>query len=378
MLKKVLDLLKKIVSIPSISPNDFGCQDILIDYLRSLGFVIENLNFKDTKNFFAYKGSGKSFLFSGHTDVVPPGCLDQWKTPPFHPKLIGNIFFGRGSSDMKGALVAMLIATESFLKKYPNSSGQISWIITSDEESSGINGIKKVVSEFLSRKKNFDYCLLGEPTSENVLGDCIKNGRRGSINGSLIINGIQGHVAYPSFSRNAVHCSLPFLNELINLKWERKKSLSEASITFNIYNIYIKNAISNIIPGKIFIDFNIRFPSCFSKEKIKDRIILLLKKYHLNFSIKWFFSSKPYYLKSSFLSKKIIDCIYKITNVKSVIKTSGGTSDGRFLYKISNEIIEFGLINKTIHQANECVNILDILLLCKIYEKLLIDIFINN
>ncbi|WP_075433681.1 succinyl-diaminopimelate desuccinylase [Buchnera aphidicola] len=368
---KVLNLAQKLINIPSISPKDFGCQDILAKILQSYGFTIERMNFKDTKNFWAWRGFGKTITFVGHTDVVPPGDIKNWYTPPFTSTIKKNILFGRGAVDMKGSIAAMLIAVESFIKKKPTHNGRISFLITSDEESDGTNGTRKVVSILKNRNERINYCLIGEPTSENVLGDCIKNGRRGSLSANLKIYGKQGHIAYPKGAINPIHSSLPFLLELSLLSFDNGNIFFEPSSIQVVKIDSGKNYTVNMIPGELKIFFNIRFNSLVSKATIMNVIENLLIKHALKYSISWIVCAEPFISSPKVLSQALSESIGACANIIPVIKTNGGTSDGRFLFSLADEVIEFGLLNSTIHQANECVNIFDLLKLQNIYYHVL-------
>ncbi|CAL4318625.1 succinyl-diaminopimelate desuccinylase [Buchnera aphidicola] len=375
---KVVKLAKKLVSIPSISPLDLGCQDIISLRLKKIGFIIKNFIFNNTNNLWAYKGYGDNFVFLGHTDVVPPGNLNQWKFNPFKPTIENNILYGRGISDMKGSIAAMVIAVENFVKKYPNYLGKISFLITSDEESKALDGTKKVIEYLLRKNEIIKYCLIGEPTNKKKLGDTIKNGRRGSLNIQIKIYGIQGHIAYPKLLENPIHKSIPFLNDLINLKWDNGNFFfSKSSLQISGIHSGEKNC-SNVVPGSLQVNLNIRFNTEITLQVIKKKIKFLLLKHKLKNSIYWFFSGHPFLTKKKKFLSILKKSIKQVVNLKSSTSTSGGTSDGRFVNKMDCEILEFGLINSTIHKVNECANINDLKNLQKIYELTLKNIFINK
>lgn len=372
----VLNLAKKLILLPSISPNDSGCQNILIERLKLIGFNIEPMNFYNTKNFWAWRGSiGKTIMFAGHTDVVTPGDIDKWNFPPFSATINNGYLYGRGASDMKGALAAMIISVERFIKKKPDYKGRISFLITSDEEGNGKYGTKKVVSILKKRNEMVDYCILGEPTSEIRLGDCIKNGRRGSMCAHLKVQGIQGHVAYPHLAKNPIHQVIPFMQDLLRL------SLNDGHGIFPSSSIQVSHILSgdkknnNVIPGNLEIIFNIRFSIFLGISKIQDLIIELIKKYSFKFVINWTVNAIPFYSNPSVLYNMLSKIIFFYTKLNTKLKTTGGTSDGRYLSIISKEIIEFGLKSSTIHQVNECVGISDLIVLSKIYEDLLFHVF---
>ncbi|CAL4318901.1 Succinyl-diaminopimelate desuccinylase [Buchnera aphidicola (Eriosoma grossulariae)] len=375
MLCPVLDLTKNLVKIPSISPLDLGCQKIISQRLNALGFRIENVKINNTTNIWAERGIGKTLTFLGHTDVVSPGNLNQWNTDPFSPVVIDKKLFGRGVADMKGAIAAMIVAVERFLFNYPNHQGRLSFIITSDEESSALDGTVKVVNMLHNRGEKIDYCLVGEPSSMNILGDTIKNGRRGSISARLLINGIQGHIAYPQLAKNPIHLSLPFLSHLNNFVWDCGNCFFP-STSMQIYKIQAGTGFNNIIPGELLIEFNFRFSTEITVEKIKSEVKKMLKIYNLNYSIEWFLSARPFLTKQSKLIDQTINAIQSHIDIVPVLSTDGGTSDGRFLSEIGVEVVELGLVNSTIHQVNECVNIDDLKKLSIIYEDIMNKLFV--
>ncbi|NIH16737.1 MAG: succinyl-diaminopimelate desuccinylase [Buchnera aphidicola (Periphyllus lyropictus)] len=376
MLNKIIKLSKKFIKIPSVSPYDLGCQKIIFKRLKKIGFTIENININKTNNLLAFKGKGKTLIFLGHTDVVPVGNIKKWKTNPFNPIIINDFLFGRGISDMKGSLAAMIVATESYIQENPFHKGRISFLITSDEESSGNDGTVKVVKILKKRKEMINYCLVGEPTSNTVLGDVIKNGRRGSLNVNLIIYGKQGHIAYPNLAENPIHKILNFVHQLVNFKWDKGNNYFQPSVLQISYiSSGIKN-ITNVIPDFLKINFNIRYNTEINKKIIIFQVKKFLLKYNLKYKIKWVHSAKPFITKSGKLLKVVKKSIYKYNSFFPVLSTSGGTSDGRFFSDMNTEIIELGLVNKTIHKVNECVKIKDLLSLSIIYKNILKNIFI--
>ncbi|WP_343187826.1 succinyl-diaminopimelate desuccinylase [Buchnera aphidicola (Periphyllus koelreuteriae)] len=376
MLNDIILLSKQLIKIPSISPLDLNCQKIISKRLKKIGFIIENIKINQTNNLWAYKGIGKTLTFVGHTDVVPPGDFLKWKINPFKPKIIKDFLFGRGSSDMKGSLAAMIIATENFVKKNPFHKGRISFLLTSDEESLALDGTKKVINILKKRNEKIEYCLVGEPTSNIFLGDIIKNGRRGSISATLKIYGIQGHIAYPKLAENPIHKSVNFLKDLINLKLDSGNDYFEPS-NFQIFNLFSgKKNITNMIPNSINIGFNIRYNTEITKEEIIFKIKNILMKYNFKYKINWIFSGDPFITNSGFLLKVVKNSINKIQHFKPMLSTSGGTSDGRFFSDMKSEIVELGLVNKTIHKINECVKVKDLYILYKIYKDILKNIFI--
>ncbi|QCI15786.1 succinyl-diaminopimelate desuccinylase [Buchnera aphidicola] len=370
MINSITKLAQQLISIPSISPKDLGCQDIIIQRLRTIGFEIIKINIKNTKNFWAVKGSGETLTFLGHTDVVSPGKKEDWNTNPFDPIIKDGYLFGRGASDMKGALAAMVVATERFINKFPNHKGRLSFLITSDEESNALHGTIKVVEYLISKNDKIDYCIVGEPSSTSVVGDVVKNGRRGSITANLIIHGIQGHIAYPDLADNPIHKGLPIILEILSIKLDNGNIFFSPS-SINVANIHAGDGTSNIIPGTLFVQFNIRFSTEISEKEIKSKIIKILDAKNINYSIEWIFSGKPFLTKKGLLIETIVESILNFNKKKPILSTSGGTSDGRFISLMGSEVVELGLTNNTIHKVNECVKISDLKLLSSIYEDIL-------
>lgn len=366
----VTELAKTLIRIPSISPKDLGCQDIMIDFLSNLGFKIKKININNTKNFWATRGLGNTLTFAGHTDVVSPGEYQDWHHHPFDPIVKDGVLFGRGASDMKGALAAMLIASQKFITQFPNHKGRLSFLITSDEESSALDGTRKVVDYLISQKDVIDYCIIGEPTSCNRIGDYIKNGRRGSLTADLKILGIQGHIAYPHLADNPIHKGLPIILKLLSMPLDQGNSFFSPT-SINISNIHAGDGSNNIIPGALFTQFNFRFNNEISESQIKLKFKKILELHDINYSIKWNLSGLPFITKKGLLTDIVMKSIFNITQKKSILSTDGGTSDGRFIAKLNTQIIELGLINKTIHQVNECVKISDLKILTLIYEDIM-------
>lgn len=387
LLKK---LAKKLIMQPSITPNDHNCQNIIAHYLKQLNFNLEFINFHDTCNLWAYHDNynqinkkQSTLLFLGHTDVVDPGNINNWKYPPFSGLIKNDILYGRGASDMKGALSAMLIAVKSFIETYPNYHGRIAFLLTSDEEGSGKNGTVKVIQSLIKRQEHIDYCIVGEPSSQKKLGDVIKNGRRGSGTGKLTIFGLQGHVAYPHMIINPIHLSIPILLKLIHTKWDAKKSILFPPTSIQIIDIYTKSAsnfTNNITPSELILKFNFRFNDQTSIFAIENNIkkILSMKQKQINYHINWETISEPYFSKPGKLSKIITNIIEKKQNITPKLETSGGTSDGRFITQTGAEIIELGALNHTIHKIDENIKLTDLYLLNFIYFKILEKVFIKN
>lgn len=378
-----MNLLNKLtielINQPSTNLQKNYCHNIIINFLEKLNFTIELINFKDTINIWAYQGEkkyNKTLLFLGHTDVVDPGDINKWKYPPFAGCVCDHVLYGRGTSDMKGALAAMLIAIKNFLEKYPNYLGRIAVIITSDEEGSGINGTKKVIETLIQRNEKIEYCIVGEPSSTLKIGDVIKNGRRGSLTATLKIYGTQGHVAYPQFLKNPIHLTLPMLSTLVNTKWDQKSSKFFPSTTIQITNINTNNNNNNITPDHITIHCNFRFNDQSSIYNIQQKIHEILKYYKLIYHTDFILSAEPYLSKTGTLTKIVIRTIENYQKIQPHIETTGGTSDGRFVAKMGTEIIELGALCSTIHKVNECIHLTDLKLLNIIYQKILENLFL--
>jgi len=366
-----ISLAQELIQRASVTPNDHGCQEILISRLSKIGFECEKLNFADVSNLWAKHGtSSPCLVFVGHTDVVPPGPLDQWQHQPFSATIENNMLYGRGAADMKGSVAAMVVACENFIKEHPQHKGSIAWVITSDEEGPNINGTRKVIEVLQQRGENIDYCLVGESSCEKQFGDTIKIGRRGSLSGTLKIQGKQGHVAYPMLADNAIHRSLPFLNEFINIQWDKGNEVFPPT-SFQISNIHAGTGANNVIPGEIIIEFNLRYSSEITVEQIKNKIQQILEQHKISYQLDWHHSGQPFFTQAGKLVDACCSAIEKYTGVVPKLSTSGGTSDGRFFANINCQIVEFGPLNETIHQINEHISVLDLITLTKIYQNIL-------
>ncbi|MFW0054093.1 MAG: succinyl-diaminopimelate desuccinylase [Arsenophonus endosymbiont of Dermacentor nuttalli] len=376
MLCPVLKLAQQLIQQPSISPDDNGCQTILIDRLRKLGFSIEIMSFDDTTNLWAYHGNqGETLAFAGHTDVVPAGATQDWSYPPFTPKLKNGLLYGRGAADMKGSLAAMIVAAERFIDHYPNHTGRLAFLITSDEEAKATNGTVKVVDKLMKSNEKIDYCIVGEPSSQARLADTIKNGRRGSLTAKLTIHGTQGHIAYPHLANNPIHSSLPFLNELINKKWDTGNAFFPPT-GLQISNFHSGTGSNNIIPGESVIKFNFRFSNELTEQQIRQQVETILRKYQLNYKIEWSFSGHSFLTKKGKLIDIVSQVIEEYCGYKPQLSTDGGTSDGRFIAKMGAQIVELGPLNETIHKVDECVSAADLQQLSLIYQKIMQDILL--
>ena len=366
-----IDLACQLIRCPSVTPNDAGCLRLIAQYLATLGFQIEWLPFGQVTNLWAKLGQAHPTLcFAGHTDVVPPGSLTNWRTPPFEPTIQDGYLYGRGAADMKSAIAAFLVATQSFLTKKPHFKGSIAFLLTSDEEGDAIDGTTRVVDILTARNEPIDFCLIGEPSSQKMLGDTIKIGRRGSLTGHLTIKGRQGHIAYPHLAINPIHDLNKALTALIHAKWDQGNSYFEPTAWQACY-IHSDSGAVNIIPQNSVLKFNFRFSTESSAESLKQNVINLLDQQQVNYEINWTLSSNPSLDKVGQFAQGLQQIIESTTGKPCKFSTNGGTSDGYFLRHIAKELLEFGLLNSTIHQTNECASIQDIQTLTLIYQALL-------
>ena len=370
-----LALAKDLISRQSVTPEDAGCQDLMIERLKALGFEIEVMVFEDTTNFWARRGTeAPLFAFAGHTDVVPAGPIEQWNTKPFEPTIVDGFLHGRGAADMKGSLASMIVAVEQFIAKHPDHTGSIGFLITSDEEGPFINGTVRVVEALMARGENIDMCIVGEPSSTEYVGDVVKNGRRGSITGDLTIKGTQGHVAYPHLANNPVHNSLLAINELATTEWDKGNDYFPPT-SFQIPNVSAGTGASNVIPGEFNVQFNLRFSTELSNDIIVERITTTLDKYDFEYDLKWTFNGDPFLTDAGSLLDAIVDAVGHVNDVKPALLTTGGTSDGRFIARMGGQVVELGPVNATIHKVNECVKVADLEKLTDMYERTLVNLF---
>ncbi|WP_341658925.1 succinyl-diaminopimelate desuccinylase [Vibrio sp.] len=366
-----LALAKDLISRQSVTPVDAGCQNVMIERLQALGFKIEVMVFEDTTNFWARRGTETPlFAFAGHTDVVPAGNLELWDTPPFEPTIKDEFLYGRGAADMKGSLASMVVAVEQFIAQNPNHKGSIGFLITSDEEGPFINGTVRVVEALMERGENIDMCIVGEPSSTEIVGDVVKNGRRGSITGDLTVKGIQGHVAYPHLAKNPVHQSLMALNELASTEWDQGNDYFPPT-SFQIPNIQAGTGASNVIPGELKVQFNLRFSTELNNDVIVKRVNETLSKHNLDYQLDWTFNGDPFLTDTGDLLDAVVTAVGDVNQTKPELLTTGGTSDGRFIARMGGQVVELGPVNATIHKVNECVKIDDLEKLTNMYQKTL-------
>ena len=366
-----LELAKSLISRASVTPDDNGCQALMVERLEKIGFTIYPLKFGDVDNFWAVHGNnGPIFSFAGHTDVVPAGDDDAWESNPFEPTIKNGMLYGRGAADMKGSLASMVVATENFIEKNPNHNGIIAFLITSDEEGVAINGTAKVMDFLKDNNQKIDFCLVGEPSSTAILGDVIKNGRRGSLNACLRVKGKQGHIAYPLLADNPIHLVTPALNQLCNEQWDNGNDYFPAT-SFQISNIHSGDKVTNVIPGEVEVMFNFRYSTETTKEELQKRVNDILDSHKLNYFVEWSHSGYPFLTPKGELVSACVDAIEKIKAIKPELSTSGGTSDGRFIAQEGTQVVELGPNNSTIHQVNESVSVQDLEDLSKIYSQVL-------
>jgi len=366
-----VELTKELISRQSVTPEDAGCQELMISKLEALGFTIERLVFEDTTNLWARRGtSSPLFCFAGHTDVVPTGPAEQWTFPPFEPTLSQGYIYGRGAADMKGSIAAFMTALERFIDHHPHHSGSIALLITSDEEGPFINGTTRVIDHLEARNEKIDWCIVGEPSSTNQVGDIIKNGRRGSLSGKLKVTGIQGHVAYPHLVRNPIHEVAPALATLSSTEWDVGNEFFPPT-SFQISNIHSGTGATNVVPGDIAIDFNFRFSTEVTAEELKERVTNVLNQYTTEWHVDWILSGNPFITAEGSLVNAVQTSIHEVTGRETELSTSGGTSDGRFIAPTGAQVVELGPVNATIHKVNECVKASDLDLLSDIYENVL-------
>ncbi|KAB2115159.1 succinyl-diaminopimelate desuccinylase [Vibrio alginolyticus] len=367
----VLALAKDLISRQSVTPEDAGCQGLMIERLKALGFEIEVMVFEDTTNFWARRGSeAPLFAFAGHTDVVPAGKLEHWNTHPFEPTIIDGYLHGRGAADMKGSLAAMVVAVERFIEENPDHKGSIGFLITSDEEGPFINGTVRVVETLMERGENIDMCIVGEPSSTDVVGDVVKNGRRGSITGDLTVKGTQGHVAYPHLASNPVHESLLAIHELATTEWDKGNDYFPPT-SFQIPNVSAGTGASNVIPGEFHVQFNLRFSTELNNDAIVQRVTETLDKHELDYDLKWTFNGDPFLTDTGALLDAVVAAVAEVNDTKPALLTTGGTSDGRFIARMGGQVVELGPVNATIHKVNECVKVDDLEKLTDMYENTL-------
>jgi succinyl-diaminopimelate desuccinylase len=366
-----LELASELISCRSVTPEDGGCMDIIARHLAPLGFSLERMNQGSVSNLWARRGSqGPIVCFAGHTDVVPPGPLDQWTSDPFKPTVRDGSLHGRGAADMKTSIAAFVTATERFVANRPDHPGAIALLLTSDEEGPAIDGTVRVVEALKARGEKLDYCIVGEPTSAARLADTIKNGRRGSLAGRLVVRGVQGHIAYPHLVKNPVHMVAPALAELAATEWDAGNEFFPPT-SWQVSNFHAGTGADNVVPGAAELLFNFRFSTASTPDGLKARVHEILDRHGVEYALDWTLSGKPYLTPRGKLVEVVSQSVRDITGIETELSTSGGTSDGRFIADICPQIIELGPLNATIHKIDECIEVADIELLSRLYERIL-------
>lgn len=372
-----VSLTGELVARASLTPEDKGCQDLLRQQLTARGFTCETLVFADVTNLWARKGTqAPLFVFAGHTDVVPAGNKDKWTFDPFTPTIHHDQLYGRGSADMKGGIAAFMAALDQFLTEHPDHHGSIGILITSDEEGAATHGTVKVVETLVARGEQIDYCIVGEPTAESLLGDMIKNGRRGSLSGKLVIHGKQGHIAYPHLADNPIHKAMPILADLTQTLWDTGNAYFPAT-SFQISNIHSGLGVNNVIPPDITVDFNFRFSTEQTSETLQARVNQIIQSYDVQYHIDWTLSGNPWLTQPGALVDAATQAIYQTTGLTTELSTGGGISDGRFIAPTGAQVIELGPLNESIHKIDEHVGVNDLIQLSQIYRSVLTTLLTN-
>jgi succinyl-diaminopimelate desuccinylase len=369
---ETLALTQAMIARPSVSPADGGCQDLMIERLETLGFAVEPMPFGEVSNFWATRrgGEGPVFCFAGHTDVVPAGPREEWRTDPFEPVIRDGVLYGRGAADMKSGLAAMVTAVEDFLRGHPRHAGTIAFLVTSDEEGPSVDGTRRVVETLVARGQRIDYCLVGEPSSDERFGDTVKVGRRGSLSAWLTVHGVQGHVAYPQLAENPVHTLAPALLDLVRHEWDRGNAHFQPT-SFQVSNLSAGTGAPNVIPGELKLRFNIRWSPEQTLDGLKRTVLSILERHCVRYSIQWKEAGLPFYTPPGPLSSAVERAVREVTGITPALTTGGGTSDGRFIAPMGAQVVELGVVNRTIHKVNECVRVEDVEKLRAAYERVL-------
>ncbi|PKO34849.1 MAG: succinyl-diaminopimelate desuccinylase [Betaproteobacteria bacterium HGW-Betaproteobacteria-7] len=377
MTDPTLDLARQIMSCPSVTPDDAGCMEIITGRLQALGFSIEFINRNGVTNLWARRGeTAPLFVFAGHTDVVPTGPLEKWTSPPFAPEIRDGMLYGRGAADMKSSLAASVTAVEAFVAAHPEHPGSLAFLLTSDEEGDATDGTVAVVEALKARGQHLDYCIIGEPTSVDTLGDMIKNGRRGSLSGVLTVKGIQCHIAYPEKGRNPIHQAAPAIAELAATEWDQGNEYFPPT-TWQISNIHGGTGATNVIPGHLEIKFNFRFSTASTPEGLQQRLGAILDKHGLEYEIKWTLGARPFLTGRGPLADAATTAIREVCGIETELSTTGGTSDGRFIAEICSQMLEIGPSNNTSHKIDECVAVDALPKLSAVYHRILEQILLK-
>jgi succinyl-diaminopimelate desuccinylase len=366
-----LDLTAELLRRPSVSPEDHGCLDVIGARLAALGFRNERLTYPPVDNLWSRLGEARPLLcFAGHTDVVPTGPREEWRTDPFEPVVEDGVLYSRGAADMKSGLAAMVTATERFLVRHRAHAGSLAFLFTSDEEGPSIDGTRRVMQVLEARSEKIDYCVVGEPTSHERLGDTVKIGRRGSLSGRLTVHGVQGHIAYPHLADNPVHGFAPALAELVSRRWDEGNEFFQPT-SFQVSNVTAGTGAPNVIPGELKVRFNLRFGTAQTVESLQRTVLGILDRHRVKYTLEWFVSGLPFLTAPGFLTEAVSDAVHDVTGLRPQFSTTGGTSDGRFIAPTGAQVVEVGVGNATIHKVNECARVADIDALSRIYERIM-------
>ncbi|MFZ0009099.1 MAG: succinyl-diaminopimelate desuccinylase [Steroidobacteraceae bacterium] len=376
-MSQTLELTRNLIARRSVTPADEGCQELIASRLAALGFRIEPLRFGSVENFWARRGSAAPvFCFAGHTDVVPAGPLEEWHSDPFAPTVRDGLLYGRGAADMKSGLAAMITATEEFVRAHDDHRGSIAYLITSDEEGPSVDGTKRVMQILAERGEQIDWCLVGEPSSEQSVGDTVKVGRRGSLSGRLTVHGVQGHVAYPQLAENPVHTLAPALAELTRRVWDEGTEHFQPT-TFQVSNLNAGTGAPNVIPGELKARFNLRYSPAQTLEALKSAVEEILRRHGVRYTLEWYVSGEPFHTPPGVLSRAVGDAVARVTGRQPQLSTGGGTSDGRFIRPLGAQVVELGVVNASIHKVNECVAVADLDALHRMYVNVLANLLLQ-
>ncbi len=370
-MSQTVELTQDLIARRSVTPADEGCQALMGRRLAAAGFTVEPLPYGNVENLWARRGhGGPVFCFAGHTDVVPTGPLEEWTSDPFTPTVRDGLLYGRGAADMKSGLAAMVTAAEDFVRAHPDHRGSLTFLITSDEEGPSVDGTKRVVQTLKERGERIDWCLVGEPSSESLLGDTIKVGRRGSLSGRLTVHGIQGHIAYPQLAENPVHTLAPALAELTQRRWDEGTEHFQPT-SFQVSNLNAGTGAPNVIPGELRARFNLRYSPVQTLEGLKSQVEEILRRHKVRYSLEWYVSGEPFYTPPGPLSGAVSEAVHEVAGLRPRLTTGGGTSDGRFIAPLGAQVVELGVINASIHKVNESVRVADIDALHRMYLAVL-------
>ena len=377
MTTNAVELAKQLISRNSVTPNDAGCIDLLCEHLRPLGFECEKISMGGVDNLWARRGTASPVVvFAGHTDVVPTGPLDQWHTDPFTPTIKDGVLYGRGASDMKSSLAAFVVAIEDFVNEHPDHPGSIAVLFTSDEEGPAVDGTVRVCEALTARGEKLDYCIIGEPTAVNKLGDMIKNGRRGSLSGMLTVKGVQGHVAYPHLAKNPIHLVAAAIAEMAEVTWDNGNEYFPPT-TWQISNFNAGTGANNVVPGEAHVRFNFRFATASTLESLQTRVHGILDKHSVPYDLQWRYDGRPFLTPKGDLVAAVAKAIKTVTGLTTQLSTTGGTSDGRFIADICGQVVECGPTNATIHKINECIRVEELEQLPQIYLHTLKNLLVK-